>query len=377
MFKPYQICTRCIMDTSDPEIFFDDRGYCNHCKKVEEVIRPQWYPNNIGQQKLQTMVQEIKANQGKNLYDSIIGLSGGVDSSYLAYIAKTKLGLNPLVVHVDAGWNSDEAVSNIENLTKKLGLDLHTIVINWEEMKDLHLSFLKAGVENQDIPQDHAFFGGLYNFSVKYKICYVLNGSNFATESILPKSWGYNAMDSRYILDIHKKFGSRPLRTFPTVSFYKRYIYYPYIKKMRVIKPLNYMAYNKADAIKILEQEVGWKYYGGKHYESRFTKFFQSYYLPTRLGYDKRRAHLSSQIMNGDIMREQALKEMALPSYDADTIENDMEFIAKKLGITPVQLKELVAKPKIDKGTYKSNETLIRFALKIKRILLSLTRLKV
>lgn len=374
MSRDYQICVRCIMDTSDPDITFDTQGYCNHCNTVESLIKPQWYPNDEGRQKLGTMIQEIKAAQGANPYDSIIGLSGGVDSSYLAYIAKKELGLNPLVVHVDAGWNSDEAVSNIENLTKRLGLDLHTIVINWEEMKDLQLAFLKAGVENQDIPQDHAFFAGLYSFSVKYKIKHVLNGSNFATESILPKSWGYNAMDSRYILDIHQKHGTGKLKTFPTVSFYRRYIHYPFIKRMKVIKPLNYMPYNKQEAMKILEKEVGWKYYGGKHHESRFTKFFQSYYLPTRFGYDKRRAHLASQVMAGEITRAQALEEIKLPSYNVGMIEDDMEFVAKKLGITLDQLKALVIQPRPVKGTYKSNEALIKCSLNLKRRLASLVR---
>ncbi len=357
------------MDTTDPEIVFDESGNCNHCNKVETFIKPQWLPNTEGEQRLAKIVQDIKSAKSDNKYDCIIGLSGGVDSSYLAYIAKTKLGLNPLAVHVDGGWNSDEAVSNIENLTKKLGIDLYTVVVNWQEMKDLQLAFLKAAVANQDVPQDHAFFAGLYSFSVKYKIRHVLNGSNFATESILPASWGYNAMDSIYIMDIHKKFGTRKLKTFPIVSFYKRYIYYPFIKKMQVIKPLNYMPYNKDEAIAIMEKELGWKYYGGKHHESRFTKFFQAYYLPVKFGYDKRRAHLASLIMSGSITRDAALAEMEKLPYNEDTIESDMEFVAKKLGISMAEFKELMALPNKATSDYKSNAKFLAFALKVKRFL--------
>ena len=367
MSREYQICTRCIMDTSDPDITFDEHGHCNHCIKVETTIKPRWHPNAAGEEQLKNIVREIKAAQGSNQYDSIIGLSGGVDSSYLLYIAKTKLGLNPLAVHVDGGWNSDEAVSNIENLTKKLGVDLYTIVVNWEEMKDLQLAFLNASVANQDVPQDHAFFAGLYSFSVKYKIRHVLNGSNFATESILPPSWGYNAMDSKYILDIHKKFGQRKLKTFPIVSFCKRYIYYPYIRKMQIIKPLNYMYYNKDQAIEVLEKELGWKYYGGKHHESRFTKFFQTYYLPKKFGFDKRRAHLSSLVVSGAMTRADALSEMNKEPYDKNTIVSDMEFVAKKLGIRPDELQALMEKPNKMYYDYKSNDALIRFALAVRR----------
>lgn len=363
------------MDTSDPDITFDEKGICNHCNDFEHRLKPHWMPNELGKKKLDELVAKIKEDTKNERYNCIIGLSGGVDSSYLAYVAKKKLGLNPLAVHVDAGWNSDEAVSNIENLTKRLEIDLHTIVINWEEMKGLQLAFFKANVPNQDIPQDHAFFAGLYNYATKFNIKYVLNGSNLATESILPTSWGYNAMDSKHILDINQRFGSEPLRTFPLVSFFKYYIYYPHIKKMTVIKPLNYMHYNKDEAIKFMQDELGWKYYGGKHYESRFTKFFQSYYLPVKFGFDKRRAHLSSLIVSGQMSRDEALKELEKLSYNPNTIENDMTFVAKKLGISLEDFKDIISRPNKAHSDYGSNDSLVKVSKKIKSALSKLKRL--
>ncbi|MFC1817259.1 N-acetyl sugar amidotransferase, partial [Thermodesulfobacteriota bacterium] len=208
----YQICTRCIMDTTAQEIRFDDNGVCSFCTQVETQIRPHWFPNDKGMEKLQAIIKKIKhSGQGKD-YDSIMGLSGGADSSFMALQVK-KLGLRPLVVHVDGGWNSQVAVNNIENIIKKLDFDLHTHVVDWEEMRDLQVAFIRSGVANVDIPQDHAFFAVLYHFAAQHKIKYVLSGSNFATESILPSSWGYDAMDSRHLKSIHKRFGEKKLKT--------------------------------------------------------------------------------------------------------------------------------------------------------------------
>ncbi|RME24979.1 MAG: N-acetyl sugar amidotransferase, partial [Candidatus Zixiibacteriota bacterium] len=288
----YQICVRCVMDTSDPEITFDEHGVCSHCHYFDEFVRPQWHPNEHGRQELERIVDTIRTERAQYEYDCIIGLSGGIDSSYLAYLVR-ELGLRPLVVHIDTGWNSELAVQNIEAIVKKLGYDLYTHVVDWEEMRALQLAFFKAGVANQDTPQDHAIFAGLYRFAVQNKIRYVFSGSNYATESILPNSWGYSAMDARQIKGIYKRHGDgTKLRSFPFVSFFQYHFYYPYVKRMTVVRPLNFLPYNKELAISTLESELGWKYYGGKHYESRFTKFFQGYYLPVRFGYDKRRAHM-------------------------------------------------------------------------------------
>lgn len=346
------------MDTTDPEITFDSEGVCNHCRQFENTAKYYWLPHT-GQEKLAALVQEIKKYGKDKEYDAIIGLSGGVDSSYLAYWA-AKAGLRLLAVHVDGGWNSELAVKNIENIVKKLGIDLYTYVVDWEEMRDLQLSFFKACVANQDVPQDHAYFAALYNFAVQNNIKYVLNGSNLATESILPRAWGHNAMDIAHLKGIHKLFGTRKLKKFPLVSFFKYYIYYPYIKKMEIVRPLNYMDYNKEKAMELLNTEVGWTYYGGKHYESRFTKFFQAYWLPEKFGYDKRKAHLSSLIVSGQLTREQALKEMEKPLYEKKELAHDKELIAKKLGISVEEFQALMSQPKKTFRDYPNNEWKIK-----------------
>ena len=365
----YQICSRCIMDSSDPEITFDDQGVCNHCHHVDTVLRPRWFPNEEGAKKLDALAKRLKkAGKGK-AYDCIIGLSGGVDSSYLAYLAVKHMGLRPLAVHVDAGWNSDEAVSNIHRLTDILGIHLVTYVVNWEEMKSLHRAFLASGVANQDIPQDHAFTAGVFKTARQYGIKTILGGSNFATESILPNAWGYDAMDRVQLMDIYKKYAPRPrrrLKSYPTLSFLDYYLFFPYIHRVRIERPLNYIPYSKTEAMQVLKNELEWQYYGGKHHESRFTKFFQSYYLPTKWGYDKRRAHLASMIHNEEVTREAALAEMQRPSYDEETIPQDKVFIAKKLGISTDELETLIQCPNRQPTEYKSHAA--RKALLLKTV---------
>jgi len=361
MTRPYQICTRCILDTSDPGISFDQEGVCISCRNFDAYVKPIWTPDERGKQKLDAYVAQIR-DEGKNEeYDSIIGLSGGVDSSYLAYVAK-KLGLRPLAVHVDAGWNSELAVKNIEQLVKSLGIDLHTHVVDWEEMRDLQVAFLKSGVANQDTPQDHAIFGALYACAVKNKIWHVLNGTNYATESLSSSASGYIAMDLRQLKGIHRRFGERPLKTFPTVSFFQYYVYYPFIKRMRIHRLLDYMPYNKDEAMKVLQQELGWRYYGSKHYESRFTKFFQGYYLPTRFGFDKRRLHLANLILSGQMTRDEALRIMSQPAYPPEELNEDKIFVVKKLGLTMEEFEQLLTAPKKTFRDYPSNYLL--FGLK-------------
>ena len=367
--RKYQICKRCVMDTSDPTITFDDHGVCCHCINFDQNIKPNWHPNDAGRKKIEQIVERIKVESQGQEYDCIIGLSGGVDSSYLAYLAKKEFNLRLLAVHVDAGWNSEIAVQNIENIVKKLGIDLYTHVVNWEEIKDLQVAYLKSGVENQDIPQDHIFFSVLYDYACKNKIKYVLHGGNYATESILPKSWGYNNMDSRQIKAIHKLFGKTKLKDYRMVGFLKYYLYYPYLLKMKVIKILNYVPYNKEGAIKILEKELGWRYYGGKHYESRFTKFFQSYLLPTRFGYDKRRAHLSSLIVSGQMTRVDALKELEQKAYSDVELAEDINFIAKKLDMTVEELNALIKMPLKSFRDYSSNHFLFVVHAKLRSFL--------
>jgi len=356
------------MDTSDPLISFDEAGNCNHCNSALDLAEKTWFPDSRGDKILNELIEKIKLEEKNKEFDCIIGLSGGVDSSYLAYYAVSK-GLRPLVVHVDCGWNSEQAVRNIENVIKKLNIELHTYVVNWEEMKDLQRAFFKASLPDQDIPQDHAIFAALYNFAEKNNVRYVFNGLNFATECIMPENWGYQAMDYRHLKAIHKKFGQIRLKDYPHLNFYQRYIYYPLIKRMKIINPLNYIDYRKDDAIETMKSELGWQYYGGKHHESRFTKFFQSYYLPVKFGYDKRRAHLSSMIVSGQIMRESALELIKDKVYSENEIVNDMEYVAKKLDWSPAEFRAILELPPNRHQDFPSNENLFRFGLKSKDFL--------
>jgi N-acetyl sugar amidotransferase len=385
--RPYQICTRCVMDTTDPDITFDAQGVCSHCHYFDNNIRPAWPSPEQGQVELQSMLQKVKAYGEGKRYDCIIGLSGGIDSSFIA-VKAVEWGLRPLVVHVDAGWNSELAVMNIEQICKRLGLDLVTHVVDWEEMQDMQLAFLRSNLANQDVPQDHAFFAALYGYAIKAGIKYVISGSNFATESILPQSWGYDAMDATHIKAVHARFGRRKRGAFPIVSFFNLYFRYPLLLKMEVLRPLNYIPYNKEEAIRNLERDYGWRYYGGKHYESRWTRFFQAYYLPHKFGYDKRKAHLSSLVVSGQLSRDAALQELRKPLYDEKLLAEDKAFVAKKLGITLQELETLIAEPprhytefpnhrlkfRIAFGAYLQARRMVRLAVALLRLPLRVLR---
>lgn len=366
--RPYQICTRCVMDTSDPDISFDSDGICSHCRQYDELVRDQVDHANRGerQAELKAIVERIKTAGSGREYDCIMGLSGGVDSSYVAYMAN-KLGLRPLAVHFDSGWNSELAVHNIENIVKKLGIDLHTFVVDWEEMRDLQLAFFKASVANCDIPTDHAFPAVLYREAARHRIKYILSGTNHATEFILPKAWGHTSGDKRHLVDVQKKFGTIRLRSYPTIGFFAQYAYYPYIRRIRTVRLLNYIPYNKAEAKRIISEKLGWRDYGGKHHESVFTRFFQGYYLPTKFGYDKRRAHLASLINSGQMTRAEALVELERPTYDPAQQLEDKVFVAKKLGVTPAELDAIFAQPNRSYSDFASSDRLLSVALKVKR----------
>ena len=341
MEAKYQICSSCVMDTTDPEITFDEQGVCNHCHGFKEVAKNNWFPDQEGEIRLLSLVDQMKKDGQSQEYDCILGLSGGVDSSYLALKLKD-WGLRPLVVHVDAGWNSELAVANIESLVKHCNYDLHTHVVDWEDMRDLHLAYLRAGISNQDVPQDHIFFASLYHFATDNNIRYVISGGNLATEGIFPKSWHGSAMDAINLKAIHKRFGERKLVNYKTISFFECYLWYPLIKKMRTIRPLNFMPYHKSQALQELQDTVGYKPYARKHGESLFTKLFQNYYLPKKFGYDKRRPHLSSLIVSGQLSREEALNILNEPLYDKDELEIDIAFFCKKLRITREQFDQFI-----------------------------------
>lgn len=333
-----RVCTVTVMDDSDPLIQFDSEGRCHYVKQAENLFENYWFPNDQGKQKLDALVKQIKKDGKGRRYDCIIGLSGGLDSSYLAY-KMADYGLRVLAVHVDGGWNSETSVQNIEKIISYADWDLHTYVINWQEMKDLQLAYLKAGLVNQDVPQDHAFFARMWIEAVKNNVKWALSGGNLASESFLPMAWrGHDAMDAKHLYGVHKKYGTRKLKTYPSVGFLKYTLLYRFIKGMKVIKPLNLMPYVREDAIKELEERTGWKSYGDKHHESIFTKFFQGYYLPTKFGYDKRKAHLSCLILSGQITRDEALEKLTKLPYEKGQLEFQKEYIAKKLGIKVSEL---------------------------------------
>jgi N-acetyl sugar amidotransferase len=313
------------MDTSDPNIRFDERGHCDYCNNFETTINPYWLRDARGASQLAQMADCIRdAGKGKD-FDCIIGLSGGLDSSYVAYIAKEKMGLRPLLFHVDAGWNTDQAVGNIEKLVDGLGLDLYTDVVNWEAVKRMQVAFLRSGIPDQDLVQDAAFFSGLYKFARKYKIKHIITGSNFSTECCRePEEWGgYLGIDKTLFGDIWLKCGDgRPNDEFPLVDILVYKLWYQKVLGMKIHHPLNLVAYIKKDAENELEQCFGWQRFQHKHHESRFTRFYEDYWLPRRFGFEKRRAHFSSLIMTGQMTRSDALNRISRPEMDEIFLKN-------------------------------------------------------
>ena len=361
--RPYQICNNCIMDTSDSGISFDDRGWCEYCNNYYNNILPNWHTDERGEREIMAQIERIKQEGKGKDFDCLIGLSGGVDSSYLVYIAKEKFGLRPLLYHVDGGWNSQEATNNIEKLVDGMGLDLFTEVVNWPEMRDLQLAFFKAGVPHLDTPQDHAFFAGLYNFAAKNDVKYILTGANYSTE------WHYHASDLLQIRDIHKKFGSRPLKSFPLAGILKFKIFYRFVKGVKVVKPLNYIPYYKEAAMQELVDQFGWQRYPHKHYESRFTRFYEGYWLRTKFGYDKRRAHFSSLILTGQLDREEALEKISHAPYSDEQVRLDFEFIATKLGISVSELETMLKAPNKTFADYRNMMPIMNLGAKLLKLL--------
>jgi N-acetyl sugar amidotransferase len=334
------------MDTSDPAIVFDAQGVCDHCLTFERKTLPNWIKGKAAETKLQALSRTIREDGRGRDYDCMIGISGGVDSSYLSYLAKERMGLRPLLFHVDAGWNSQTAVNNIERMVDGLGVDLHTEVINWKEMRDLQLAFFKSGVPHIDAPQDHAFFGSMYKFAEKHKIKHILIGANLSTECIRnPVDWMYYQSDSVQLLDIHKRFGTVPLATFPVMSILHHKVYLPYIAGIRVDRPLNLVPFVKQEAVEFLAKTFGWQPYPQKHFESRFTRFYESYWLPKKFGYDVRRVQYSSLILTGQMAREDAVLELTKQPYHPDEIAHDIEFVAKKMGISAQEIDSFMKAP--------------------------------
>ena len=364
------VCKRCVMDTSDSKIIFDSNGVCDHCNTFDKEIKPKWDFSETGLNQFHKKVLEIKKASKNNEHDCIIGMSGGIDSSYLVYAAKEIFNLNPLVFHVDAGWNSQIAVNNIQRLVDVLDLDLYTEVINWEEMKDLQKSFFKSGVPHIDTPQDHAFFATMYKFALKHNIKYILTGANYSTECIRnPIEWMYYQSDSIQIRDIHNRFGSKKLSSFPLTSILKHKIWLPYFKGIKVERPLNFIPYKKSEAKKLLIDKFGWQPYPQKHFESRFTKFYESFWLPKRFGYDVRKVQFSSLIMTGQMSRDDALEELKKPTYDVKEIEREIEFICNKLEISREDFDSYINLPKKTYQDYKNQREIYYIGAKLLKLM--------
>tara|TARA_B100002019_G_scaffold293340_1_gene320238 strand:- start:9368 stop:10519 length:1152 start_codon:yes stop_codon:yes gene_type:complete len=362
----YQICNKLVLDTTYPGIKFDKNGISSQYWDYQNNVKDKWIRDQKDPIHLEKIVEKVKKNGFGKDFDCILGLSGGADSSYMLHTIVKQFNLKPLVFHVDGGWNSEIAVSNIKNLVDKLGLDLFTEVINWEEMKDFQLAMFKSGVPHIDIPQDMAFIGVLYKFARKYNINYILNGGNISTECVQrPLDIIYWGTDMRHINDILKKFGTREMKTFPFSSVFYHKLYLRYFRNIKVIKPLNYISYKKKDAMKLLSSLYDWKPYPQKHFESRFTRFFEGYWLPTRFGFDMRKVDLSSLILTNQITREEALEELKNPPYDSELSHQDFKYIANKLNISSSELKKFHEMPKKYWSDYKNLNNFFKFGEKI------------
>jgi len=367
--REYQRCTCCVMDTTDSQITFDENGVCDHCRNFEQNIKPFWHPTENRWDELEELAAKIrKEGEGKD-YDCILGLSGGADSCYLAYIAKEIMHLRPLVFVVDTGWNLNVAVENIEKIVKGLDLDMYTYVVNWKEMSDLQLSYFKASISSCDQPQDHAIFAALYNYAVKHKIKYVLTGSNNSTEFIRPPvEWIY-MNDITMMKDIHRKFGSRPLKSYPMCGMLRYRILYKYVFGMKRVYPLDYVVYDKEEAMNLLHEKYGWTKYANKHYENVFTRFFEGYYLPHKFGFDTRKNVCSNQILAGTMTRDEALEILSKPAYDPEQMQLDKEYVAKKMGITAEEFDEIISQPNKTPADYKNQMWVIKLGVVIAKLL--------
>lgn len=348
-----EVCLKCLMDTTDPDIVFDNKGICNHCHRYDQLLEKRTYSGNEAKERYNQLIKKIKTKGKNKKYDCLIGVSGGVDSTYVAYLLK-KEGLRPLAVHFDNGWNSELAVSNIEKTLEKLNIDLYTFVIDWPSFRDLQLSFLKASTPDGEIPTDHAINALLFREASKRNIKYIINGMNFATESMAVKSWAYGHSDWKYIKAIHKRFGAKKLQNYPKYSFLKL-AYWTFIKRIKVVSILNYIEFNKEAAMNLLKEELDWVYYGGKHYESVYTRFYQGYILPQKFNIDKRKGHLSDLIRSGQISRNDSLNELKKPIYDAKLLTQDKEFVIKKLKLTPDGFEKIMQSPKKKYTDYPNN----------------------
>jgi N-acetyl sugar amidotransferase len=352
-----KVCSRCIMDETAKEITFDENGVCNFCHNYDNVLVNDVHTGKGGEEKLEKLIEKIKLKGKNSRYDVLIGLSGGVDSSYVAYVIKKKYGLRAFAVHLDNGWNTELAVANVEQIVKRLDIDLSTYVLDWKEFRDIQTSFIKSSISNIEIPTDHAIWALLIKTAGKMKIPYIIAGNNVVTESIMPESWLYGSKDSKLIKSLHKKFGKVKMKTYPSLSTID-YVDYLLVRGIRWVPILNYIPYNKAEAKQTLIDELGWQDYGGKHYESIFTRFFHAFYLPVKFGYDLRKSYLSALVCSGQISRDEALEEISKPPAPKEMLEQDRDYVIKKLGLKENEFESILKAPNKTYADYPNNESM-------------------
>ncbi len=362
-----KICSRCVMDSTASEIVFDENGVCNFCHHYDSHLVHEVFSNKDGEERIHKLIAEIKERGKNRQYDCLIGISGGVDSSYVAYLVKKKFGLRVFAVHLDNGWNSELAVANVEQILKRLDIDLYTYVLDWKEFRDIQISFLKSGISNIEIPTDHAIWALLIKTAAKMKIPYIIAGNNVVTESIMPESWLYGSKDSKLIKAIHNKFGKVKMKTYPRLTTLD-YVQYLLLRGIRWVPILNYIPYVKSDAKKLLIDELGWRDYGGKHYESIFTRFFHAYYLPNKFGYDLRKSYLSALICSGQISRNEALEELKNPPAKEEMLVNDKEYVMKKLGLSSEEFSTIMTAPNKTFKDYPNTDGIWRKFGKVVRV---------
>lgn len=361
--RPYQRCTRCLLDTEGPhEITFDEGGVCNHCHSYDEKMRKAYLPPDVCQERFAAAVAEIKAAGEGRRYDCIMGLSGGMDSSFIAYLAMVN-GLRPLIVHLDNGWDAELAVKNIENIIQRTGFDYYNYVVDWEEFKDMQLAYLKASVIDVEVVSDQAIFALLHIVADRLGIRHILFGDNPKTERTMPKGWGFRKNDLANMLAIHRKFGTKALKSYPLMGTYDLE-WYRRLRGIRYVSLLHYTDYSVSEMKRILEREVGWRDYRWKHCESVFTRFYQGYILPRKNNVDKRKAHLSDQVLSGQITREEALIRLDLPYYEGDGLQEDYDFTVRKFGLTPEEFENILARPPVAHESFPTDKMDLKWRVK-------------
>jgi len=366
--KEYKICNRCVMDTSDCEITFDENGNCNHCNNYFNRVAGMAYQGEKSDKEFDALIETMKKKGRNSKYDCVIGISGGVDSTYVAYLAKER-GLRVLLVHLDNGWNNPVGEENVKNIVKLLGFDFETYKLDWNEFRQMQIAFLRASVPDIEAPTDMAIPAALHYFAKKYNVKYIVSGGNFATEGILPNSWFYNAKDTRYMKAILKQYCPIKIKKFPFFGW-KEEFWCKMVRGIKMVYFLNYVPYSKDSAVKILEENLNWKYYGGKHYESKYTGFEQAYILPKKFNIDYRRATFSTQICAGTMTRDQALEELSKPAYDENIIQSEIKEICEKLELSVDEFNSIMKEPPMYYWDYPNDEKKLAFIYYVYRKLM-------